>query len=289
MLRDDTERAVRDTTRAVRDTAGAVRDTAGAGRGAARTAALIRHNAVLLLREPGPLASRLVLPLIFLLLLHPLYQAAQGHGTGNGGAGNDQAVIATLVTFSLLALSIVGGSILTDRIGHTWERIRMTATRPAELIAGKALPALVALVVQQVLIIGLGLAFGLSLGAPGARVAGLLAAAVLAWTLTLLGLGALLGVLARSLSELSAAYDIGGMLLSSLGGALVPLAVLPQWVRHVAPASPGYWAVSALQAALAGGSARTLECCAVLTAFAAAAALLAVLRASRGFARSTRM
>lgn len=72
-----------------------------------------------------------------------------------------------------------------------------------------------ALLIQQAITIrcGAGL-FGLAVsGLP------LLAVALLAWTLALLGMGAALGVLARSLSQMSAAYDIGGMILSSLGGA----------------------------------------------------------------------
>lgn len=113
--------------------------------------------------------------------------------------------------------------------------------------------------------------------------------ALLAWTLTLLGLGAMLGVLARSLAELSAAYDIGAMILSSLGGALVPLAALPGWVRHVAPASPGYWAVSALDAAFRGDTGRTLAASGVLAVFAVAAGLVTVLRANRGWGRSARL
>ena len=245
-----------------------------------RAAAMIRHNTILLLREPGPLASRLILPLIFLTLLHPLYQAAQGHS-----AGISQAVIATVVMFSLLALSIVGGSILTERVWHTWERIRATAVRPAELLAGKALPAMAVLLAQQVLIVGLGAAvFGLAVPSPA-----LLALALFAWTLALLGMGAAIGVLARSFSELSIAYDLGGILLSSLGGALVPLAVMPAWVRHVAPASPGYWAVSALKAALGGDGAATVRASAMLAAFALAFGLLAAARANRGAARSARM
>lgn len=247
---------------------------------AIRTTALIRHNTVLLLRDPGALISRMVLPLAFLVLLHPLYEAAQGHA-----GGTTQAVIATLVTFSLLALSIVGGSILTDRMGHTWERVRATAARPAEALAGKALPILAALLAQQVLIVAFGvLVLGLRVTAVP-----LLGLALLAWTLTLLGLGAMIGVLARSLSELSAAFDIGAMILSSLGGALVPLTAMPHWVRHVAPASPGYWAVAALQAALRDNLSRTLLACAVLTGFAAAAGLVAMSRASRGGGRSARL
>ena len=58
---------------------------------AGRTAALIRVNTVLLLRDPGALISRMILPLAFLVLLHPLYlEAAQGR---SGGIA--QAVIAT--------------------------------------------------------------------------------------------------------------------------------------------------------------------------------------------------
>lgn len=44
----------------------------------ARTGALVRHNLLLMLREPGPLLSRLIMPLAFLTLLRPLYLSAQG-------------------------------------------------------------------------------------------------------------------------------------------------------------------------------------------------------------------
>jgi ABC-2 type transport system permease protein len=102
-------------------------------------------------------------------------------------------------------------------------------------------------------------------------------------------MGAAIGVLARSLSEMSVIYDVGGMILSSLGGALVPLSAMPGWVRHIAPASPGYWAVSAFKAALAADATGTLRACAVLAGFAAAFGLLAAVRAGRSAARSTRM
>jgi ABC-2 type transport system permease protein len=246
-----------------------------------KTTALIRHNTMLMLREPGPLASRMIMPLAFLILLHPLYEQAQGHS-----GGVTQAVIATLVTFSLLAMSVAGSSIMTERIWHTWERVRATATHPAELLVGKAVPVIAALLTQQAAVIVFGVAvFGLTIsGTP------LLVLALLAWTLTLVGIGAAAGVLARSLSAISACYDIGAMILSSLGGALVPLTAMPTWIRHIAPASPGYWAVSALQAALRDNDAgRTIAAAAVLLGFALAAGLVAAIRASRGWARSARL
>jgi ABC-2 type transport system permease protein len=244
---------------------------------ALRTGALIRHNLIQIGREPGPLASRLVLPLAFLLLLHPLYEQAQ-----HGQRGVAQAVIATLVTFSLLAMNLAGSTFLSERIWHTWERLRTSAARPAELLVGKTVPVIAALILQQALVIGFG-AVVLGLAVPALPV---LAVVVLAWTLALVGIGAAVGLLARSMTSLAASFDIGAMILSSLGGALVPLATMPAWVRHVAPASPGYWAVSALQAALHDDTGRALAASAVLLAFACGAVLVAAARTSRSWGRS---
>lgn len=234
-----------------------------------RLGALIRHNTLLMLREPGPLLSRLILPLVFLTLLRPLYLAAQGRE-----AGTEQAAVGTLVTFSLLAMSISGSAILTERLGHTWDRLRGTPLHPAELLAGKAVPVFAALLAQQLAILGFAVAaFGLPVPHPL-----LMLAVLLAWSCALLGLGALLGVTARSMSALSASYDIGGMLLSSLGGAMVPLAALPGWVAAVAPVSPGFWAVRGLHGALAGDAGAVGAACGVLLAAAAACGSLAAVR-----------
>jgi ABC-2 type transport system permease protein len=72
------------------------------------------------------------------------------------------------------------------------------------------------------------------------------------------------------LGALAAAYDIGGLLLSSLGGALVPLTALPHWVCDAAPISPGYWAARGLHAALTGNATAVTETCLVLFALALA-------------------
>jgi ABC-2 type transport system permease protein len=243
---------------------------------ATRTAALIRHNLLLMLREPGPLLSRMILPLIFITLLRPLYLAAQGQR-----AGTEQAVTGALVTFSLLALSISGSAVLTERLARTWDRLRATPLHPAELLAGKAIPVLMAMLAQQLLIVTFG-AYALGLSVPHPY---LLLGVLLSWSCTLLGLGALVGVLVRSMGELSAAYDIGGMLLSSLGGALVPLGVLPGWVKDIAPISPGYWAARGLHAALTGDPHTAATASGALVGIGLTCGVLASLRLRRGSGR----
>jgi ABC-2 type transport system permease protein len=84
-------------------------------------------------------------------------------------------------------------------------------------------------------------------------------------------------------------YDIGGLLLSSLGGALVPVAAMPGWIAAIAPISPGYWAVSALRAAVDGHASQAPAGSAVLTGFAIAAALVTAWRVNRGWGRSAKL
>jgi ABC-2 type transport system permease protein len=241
---------------------------------------LVRHNFALLTREPGPLISRLLQPIVLMVLMRPLYVAALArYGVQ---AGTAQVVTGMLVLFSLLALSVVGGAIMAERTWRTWDRLRATPARPGELLLGKAVPAFVLLAVQQTVVITFGVAvFRLHVTSPG-----LVAVAITSWALALLGLGATFGAVLRSQSELQVAYDVGGVLLSALGGAMVPLASLPAWARAIAPASPGYWAMSALHSAMLGQAAGTMRAVGVLLATAAVLGTVAAWRVSRGWTRS---
>ena len=178
--------------------------------GAGRIAMLVRHNFALLIREPGPLISRLVQPVVLMMLMRPLYVAALAREGVQPGTA--QVVTGMLVLFSLLALSVVGGAIMAERAWRTWDRLRATPVRAGELLVGKAVPALAMLAAQQAVVLLFGVVvFGLNV-----RNLGLVAAAVTCWALALLGIGAAFGAMLRSQSELQVAYDIGGILLSAL-------------------------------------------------------------------------
>ncbi|MGQ0841557.1 ABC transporter permease [Actinokineospora sp.] len=245
-----------------------------------RIGSLVRLNTILLMREPGPVVSRWVMPLVLIAVLHPLYRAALA-GAGED-VGTKQIVAGMLVMFSMFALSIVGSAILTERSWRTWDRLRATPSASWELLVGKAIPALGVLVIQQVLVLGFGyVLFGLSIESLG-----LLALAVSAWVLALLCLGMALGALARSHSELAVFYDVGGLALTTLGGALVPLTMMPGWAQSLAPLSPGYWAMDSYRSALSGNVGSLMVDVAVLLMLAVAAGALAAWRITRGWGRS---
>jgi len=251
-----------------------------AARAPSRTLVLFNHNLTMLAREPGPLASRLVMPLVAIAVFEPLDRAAIG---SRGGAV--QAVTGMLVLFSMLSLALVGGSVLAERLWRTWDRLRMTPVRPLELLVGKSVPTGIVLAVQQAAVLGFGIvAEGLH-----ARSLALLTMVVLVWSATLVAIGSALSLIARSQAELAAIQDIGSFIVTSLGGALVPLAEMPSWARQIAPASPAYWAMSSFRAAVDGNVGAAIHSGSVLLGIAAIATGLAVWRLKRSSTRSARL
>jgi ABC-2 type transport system permease protein len=242
---------------------------------ALRVAALTRHNLLLRRRDPANLVTYMVLPVILIALFKPMLTKAVPDGAV-------QAVCGQLVLFSTLSLQIVGVSLLAERAWRTWEMLRATPATAAELLIGKAVPVLAVLLLQQAVVIGYGVGVvGLSVTGPPF----LLLLALLVWSVTLLAAGSLLATLVRSHSQLAVLTDIGAIALSTLGGALLPLSMMPSIAQHAAPASPGYWAISMLKAAIRGDAAGTLRPAAILVAIAIAAGTIASLRLRRGVAQ----
>jgi len=242
---------------------------------ALRVAALTRHNLLLRRRDPASLITYMIMPVILMWLTRPLLTRLMP------GGGTAQDVTGPLVFSSTLALQIVGMSLLSERTWRTWDMLRATPATAAELLIGKAVPVLAVLLLQQAVVIGYGV------GVAGLGVAGpyLLLLAVLVWSVTLLAAGSLLATLVRSHTQLAVLTDIGAIVLSTLGGALLPLSMMPSIAQHVAPASPGYWAISMLKAAIRGDATGTLAPAAILGAIAVAAGATACLRLRQGLAR----
>ncbi|NRQ40552.1 ABC transporter permease [Nonomuraea sp. NN258] len=235
-----------------------------------RIAVLAGHNALLRRRDPAHLISYIVMPMVLMLV----FETMMGDTT--------QAVTGLLVMFSTLAMADVATATLTERVWHTWNRVRTAGAGVTELLIGKSLPVFAVLALQQAVLLGYGVL------AIGMRPSGgwLLAPAVAAWCFALLGVGTAVGAVVRGHGELTALCNVGALSVSALGGALVPLAMLPPWAQDVAPISPGYWATTMLQAAVRGDAGGTLRPAAVLTGLGLAAGAFACHRLRKGWGRS---
>jgi ABC-2 type transport system permease protein len=242
-----------------------------------RVGALAWFNVLQRLRDPGHLISYTVMPMVLMLVFRPLFVQAV-----NGGV--EQVVTGMLVMFSVLALAIVGTSIVTERAWHTWDRLRATPASSFEIVVGKAVPVLLILLLQQTVL----LVFGVTV--VGLHVTGplwLIAVVMLAWSFALLSIGSMLAAYVRSHGELAAACDVGGLAVSTMGGTLVPVAMMPLWAQKVAPASPGYWALQGLRSAVRNDVYTALVAAAVLVVIGLVAGTIACQRLSRGWARSS--
>ena len=90
-------------------------------------------------------------------------------------------------------------------------------------------------------------AFGLGSVATSAPLLGVVAAAVGSYTLVAVSIGFLMGQIGLGQHAANAVANIGGMALSFLGGAWVPIEWLPDSLARAARLTPGYWADQAAE------------------------------------------
>jgi ABC-2 type transport system permease protein len=252
-----------------------------AGRGslrdsAYRIAAIARHNLIIRRRDPGQMISYVAMPMILMLVLKPIYiRVVSG--------GDVQVVVGLLVMFSVFAIAIAGNSILVERHWQTWDRLRQSRASATEMLLGKTIPIFVLMLLQQSILLVYGC---LVIGIPMPHSIALVALAIVVWAFSLLAVGAALSTVARSLGELGVISDVGAMVLSSMGGSLVPLSIMPGWAQAAAHVSPGYYALRMLKAAINGDTSGVLIPAAVLFALGLVAGSYAVWRLARGWGRT---
>jgi ABC-2 type transport system permease protein len=90
--------------------------------------------------------------------------------------------------------------------------------------------------------------------------------------------GVALTAVLRTNQQLNALGFLGATLLGALGGALVPLATLPEWTRRIAPVTPQYWAMRATHDVIIDGkpAGAVVLPVIVLLAFTAGAVVIAL-------------
>jgi ABC-2 type transport system permease protein len=241
-----------------------------------RIAAIARHNLIIRRRDPGQMISYIAMPMILMLVLKPIYiRVVSG--------GDVQVVTGLLVMFSVFAIAIAGNSILVERHWQTWDRLRQSRASATEMLLGKTIPIFVLMLLQQSILLIYGC---LVIGIPMPHSIALVALAIVVWAFSLLAVGAALSTVARSLGELWVISDVGAMVLSSMGGSLVPLSIMPGWAQAAAHVSPGYYALRMLKAAINGDTSGVLIPAAVLFALGVVAGSYAVWRLARGWGRT---
>ena len=135
-----------------------------------------------------------------------------------------------------------GISLVTERTHGTLVRLRMAPLTNAQILGGKAVSCFAAIVVVEVMLLGVALAFGVRpTSYPMLALAGFSAA------VCFVGFMMLVASLGKTEQTASGAGWAILMPLSMVGGAMVPTFVMPAWVQSISFISPIRWTMLAIE------------------------------------------
>ena len=135
-----------------------------------------------------------------------------------------------------------GISLVTERTHGTLVRLRMAPLTNAQILGGKAVSCFAAIVIVEVMLLGVALAFGVR---PTSYA--MLAVAGLSAAVCFVGFMMLVASLGKTEQTASGAGWAILMPLSMVGGAMVPTFVMPAWVQSISFISPIRWTMLAIE------------------------------------------
>ncbi len=177
----------------------------------------------------------------------PLTVSARDISVAKRGPSNGFAISFTQGMFWALlgALMSFVTSLVLERMQGTWSRLRSAPLSVGSILLGKALSCFAVMSVSLLLMSTVGaLVFGVVPHSLPKLLAAFVAAAV-AFT----GLMMLLASLGRTVQTASGAAWAVMMPLAMVGGAMIPLFVMPPWMLQLSNLSPVKWAVIGIEGA----------------------------------------
>lgn len=195
-----------------------------------------------LLRQPWYVAITLVQPVIWLLLFSQLFRRVTDIP---GFTGTSYVAFLTpgIVVMTCLFSSGWGGmGFIIDMDRGVMDRFLVSPVRRGALIAGALAYQAIVLVIQSLIILGLGMLAGARFPG-GAAVMAVFLGGVLLLGIAFASFSNVLALLIRKEESVIAAVNFVVLPLSFLSSTLMPENLLPGWMRSVTRFNPVDWAV----------------------------------------------
>jgi ABC-2 type transport system permease protein len=219
-----------------------------------------------------PLILLVVMPLVVIPFVKPAFRVILLAEGVEGANGAEQAIPGMQVMFGFFLASQVSLGFYSEHAWATWSRLRASPAGTGGILLGKILTPLLIAAMQFIVLFGLG-GLLLRLHVHGSWV--LLCVVATAFSLCVIALGLAVTAVCTSIIQVNAITSVSALLASGLGGALVPMSLLPAWARMISPVVPSYWAMKGYRDVILGGDGGWLVPVLALLAFAAAFALVA--------------
>ncbi len=163
----------------------------------------------------------------------------------------EQNVPGFSIMFVFFLVNFVAGSIMAEKQDGTFRRLLVAPISKPALLAGKLLPNFIVGLIQITILFAVGhFVFGMKLGND---LFGLVLVTI-AVSLAATGLGILVAALVKTERQISGLGTLVILTLAALGGSMVPLSVMPDFMQNVAKFTPHAWALMGYQNIIARGA-----------------------------------
>jgi ABC-type multidrug transport system permease subunit len=151
-----------------------------------------------------------------------------------------QSFAGTAVMMLLFSVTAIGSSLLSEREDGTLKRLMYSPVSPIHIMFGKVLFALVISVIQlSVMIVFTWAALGMDLGYNLFY----LMMVVVATAFACSGFGIFIAAISTSRKQSESMATIVILLMSAIGGSMIPLFFMPAFMQKIAVISLNYWAI----------------------------------------------
>jgi ABC-2 type transport system permease protein len=237
------------------------------------TLLIFRRQMQLSLRNPVWIVIGLIQPVLYLAFFGPLLRGMAGMPGFPTGNAWQVYVPGLLVQLGLFGSAFVGFAIIGEwRLGIV-ERMRVTPVSRLALLLGRVLRDVLVLLIQAVMLIVAGVAFGLRAPFLGI-VIGLAFVVLLSVSLSSLSYAA--GLAIKSEDAFAPLLNMITVPLMLLSGILLPMSLAPVWLNALSRANPFRYIVDAMRDVFLGNYATTVVAEGVVVALALAAASVVI-------------
>lgn len=151
-----------------------------------------------------------------------------------------QSFAGTAVMMLLFSVAAMGSSILAEREDGTLKRLLYSPVNPLKVLFGKMLNAIIIGVVQLVVMLVFSiLVLGLD---PGDNILYLLII-VFATAFACSGFGIFIAAISASRKQAESLSTIIILIMSAIGGSMIPIFFMPEFMQKISVVSVNYWAI----------------------------------------------
>jgi ABC-2 type transport system permease protein len=234
------------------------------------TLLVYRRQQRIVLRNPAWIIIGLTQPILYLALFGPLLTRLP-LGTLGGANSWRFFVPGLLIQLGLFGSTFVGFAIISDWRSGVIERFRVTPVSRLAIMAGRVLRDVVTLIVQALVLVLAGVAFGMRAPVPAILVG---FAFIIAVAVGLASVSYAVALLVKSEDAFAPLVNTIVVPLLLLSGIMLPMTLGPGWLQGIARISPFRYIINAMREAFQGQYFNTLMVEGIVVAIGMAALCL---------------